>query len=618
VAAAAVGLAVLGVWAFHPFGCWPVFGLTVAGAVFLPVAPDLAGRVLRLGAWFFGFGLAAWLIPFPAGLSRAGLLAALVAGGLAWAALRRTRPLRPEIPLEQGLVLIPLAVAGLVAYRGFFLARTGYDVVRILAQSWDRASHYYMAALTRSEGALIWSLPAAADGTGYGFTEYPPAYAAAAATLMDLVRPVTGAPGLGGFATYLHVFGLISVALGLMAAAGVLVATGDRSRHPAPVFAALAAGMAVVLGPVAAGVPFGHDNFAFAVVLAFAAWAGAFRLRHLWRPGEVALVVAGVAGAACTWTPLGVVAALFAVVALVRGTALSPRGHGAATVAGTAAVVALGAVPTLVIGSRLLRRVPAGDLLTAVGGVGKPTAATTILAFLTLLAAYLALRRLPRVPEADRARAGALALTLGVVGVVWFGAAVAQYVAEETVLYYLAKLGAGLTMLTLPVALATGALWCAHAPAERPPGRLVLSLAALVGLVFFGPPVTPAVLGLDRAYPAEAVEIDEATDPDYLPAMERALATPEGEIAVVAFTPWAVPVSGDTMSAASLRLAYTQGTATLLNEVMAAASGTWPELVDVLRPYLADGRATLIVPPWALAEVQAAAGTLADRVTTWG
>jgi hypothetical protein len=436
---------------------------------------------------------------------------------------------------------------------------------------------------------------------------------------MDLVAP-RGAPVTDDVAVYLHAFGLIMVGLAVTCAAAAISLLGDQAPAWLVTAVGLVVGMSFVTGPGASGLTTGFDNFGYAVAMVFVAWCGAARLRDLWDLDGLSLVLAGIVGAGCAWTPLGAVAGAGLIVALATGGLASPRGRPGSQVVGCVVAALVSAAVLLVVSLVMVRSIPVADLATIEGGVQRLPSATIVRTLAALVLALIGL-----IAHGRRAAPPSRGRLVGLTGLVvvcllaWWGAGWAQYADLGQLRYYIAKLGNGLVMLGLPVAVAAIALWAAPWLVARPAARARWSLLAVpVALLAFGSPVPLPALSDDRPYPDAATLVKPGGDPQWRAALEAAQRLPLDQVVIVARQPSTLEVAEETMAASVMRLAYTYETIAVETAFLDGRVTTWEQLIAKIAPLVQSGRATLVVPPDQLDAVRQAVGAdQAGAVVSW-
>ncbi|MDR1214400.1 MAG: hypothetical protein LBK54_10025 [Propionibacteriaceae bacterium] len=624
----AVGAVVLALWIWHPLASYATVPFLILAALWLPSAADLAGRVLRIGAWGLGFSVTLWLIPLPTWLPRAGLIVALVAGSLAGNLVRRWRGglartlwcLRPPAPGYQVLALGGVALAGLVAYRKFLLATHLETAVDLLMRYWDHSSHFFMADIMRDRSQMIAQLGPAPDGSAYMFDEYPAAFQGNLALLMDLVRG-SAPTGLADVPVFIQGLGLVMIGLAVLATAAVLTVLAGRLPAWGSLLIATIAGMTFVTGPGTIAVMEGHDNFPFALAMVVVAWAGAMGLRRLWSPDALSIALAGVVGATCTWTPLGVLAAGLVLAGLCGGCRLSPVGAGVSRVVTSIVLVLVSAITCGIVTWRVVSQIQATELFSIMTRAHRaPT--QTVVAVIALLTVSLAAWALTEPTNPWRRRLLWIDGTLLAAAGVWAVAATIQYRRVGEVLYYLAKFGNGLIAIAIPVALASWGLWFASrkaAPADPVGQRPVWNwLALTVALPVFGSPLNLPMLGSGAIPAIEATRGSGAGASALVAATELAQLQPPQRVVIWAPDPTPITITMQTMTVNSLRPLYTDLGHDLLVSLLEAAPTTWDETVETVHPWLTDGTAVLIVPPDQLTAARQAADPAArDAIISW-
>lgn len=367
VAGAGAGAVVLGLDVLEVWRGWVGAAVVLVALLALPVARDLAGRVLLTGTILVGWWPLTWWVPAPGQLTRIGLGLAVVAAVLAWYATGGPGRLRRLVPRWAPTDLVWLGAGAVTAwlYRPWLAPGSSAGALQLMLPGWDHSAHFNITAMQRRFGSVISQAPAAPAGDTWSYGSYPQSGHSLVATLVDLQ---SGPGGALDPADYTRAVALMWVGLVAIAAAGVVALPWLRRRWwiAAPAVAGLTA--VLVLGPGASTL---RDGFPpYLVVLGLVAV-----LPFLVLPAErvvdpVRLLAIGGAliGIAHGWT-LALALALPIVLAL-----LLPLGRARWRASGAAWAVAIGVVlATAAIGLEAYLMVAGGvslaEMVTIGGGV---------------------------------------------------------------------------------------------------------------------------------------------------------------------------------------------------------------------------------------------------------
>lgn len=596
----------------------PVHGTAaVVGAALLvlalPTSRILSRRIVLGGSLLLGLIPLLWWVPLPlGGLGRAGLLLALLVGGLAaWLVVggrrdvpRRARALLPRIaPVDTVPLLATAASAAVVS--SWFRARTGPAALAALLPGWDNSAHVDMVEMLLRHGVTVDRLGAAPLGETWQFADYPQGYHAVVATLIEAmgVPPLTD-PG-AALVGYLHAEAWIVVLLGGLLAAAVCSLPTLR-RRPAvalPAAALLVAGF--VTGPGASAFAGGFPNFVFAAALAACLPLLVASMPRVAIPLHVAAMGALLVGVADSWILLLAVAAPAAAVLAfpatrVRWRASRRRWWQTGIVLGIAALAVL--VPV-----NVLSGLSAGATLVIPGGIQDADPALAVaVAFAAIALCLLGTARAPHawlalVPSTGLAAATALGA--------W------QLHSAGSLSYYFYKLLIGVELVSLAVVvvgLSQVRLGTA-APGVRTTGRRFARRAAtVIAATLAAAQVTGFTLTGHHEY--SAAPTPPAPFSSTLDAAALRVDTPRVTV-LLATSPvsqlnaqqWYLALTGRWTTAAN-----DEATRTLLAPGTDEA-GTVAALLD------GDRTAVVLVDPSRLAAVRQAAGTAerARRVLSW-
>ncbi len=459
--------------------------LTVALLLVLlvPTSRLLSRRILLAGAYSAGLVPALWWLPLPLGsVGRAGLLLAALAGGTTgWLLFGGAGGLRPRarslLPRLAPVDALPLAAAAVTTWvtRAWIRVPDGATALAALLPGWDNSAHFDMVHMIRMRGLTVDRLGAAPGGEAWQFDQYPQAYHAVVATLMELFgSPSLATPG-AELVAFTRAQAWLLVLLAAMLAAAVCSLPRLRRNPGLALVAAVLLVAAFVVGPGGAGIAEGFPNFVFACALTACVpllVATVPRVPLPWHVAAIGGLLAGVAGA---WVLMLVVAGPAAAVLLLptrRSRWRATRRAWTATGVALAATVVGVLAPLHVLGG-----LDAGTVLVTPGGISAPE--TGLVVALALGAAALCLW--PSRPGSALGRhavAPIAGLTAAVVLAWW------QLHNAGQLSYYFFKLLTGVELTSLAVAaLALTGLGRATAGDGHRPARTRKVSAAVLAAV---------------------------------------------------------------------------------------------------------------------------------------
>lgn len=623
---------------------WPLVVASAIVAFMIPASAEAGRRIFLIACVFLGTPPLVWWLPLPLeGMSRMGVLLALVAGSLTALVVGRWIPLRVLLPRFR---LADVLIAGVVAFTGWTVlpllrVGDGETAIRVLGNGWDFAAHFNMAQMIRRLGSLSEFASPGPYGPWF-YADYPKGFHAAVAMLTEATvgTRVTGAEAeLVGF---VHATAVLAVATVTMLCAG-LVSLPQLRRSPlraTPLVATVV--LAYTLGPGGAGlVPFGFPNFLLAVALLACIPLIVIPMERIGQAWPTVALSGAIAGIAHNWVLL-----LFVAVAALLPVLLPPRRRrwptsrsGWLTLAGVtifALLCLLAAVSTLTTGTTLT---DAATLLVTPGGFAAGSLTEMLLPPVIAIVVCGALwwggtRRARRTTDgaAVRAAASAVVPIVGLIGLA--GLAGFQLVRAGEISYYFYKAGVGIQLVCVVVAVAAIAVLIprAHRAAHR--GALVTAaVAATCLLAVSSGVVNPTSEGVNIRRPPglETRGRWESSSPDVGTASEEeAVAALRAASTVATDAPYFyVPSSLD--GGTGPRLA---------NQWLFALTGRWSgaafEVIQALwgddvpstnRPIRpaeavkqiqrADPDAVIVVPPEALDPLRDDPGVDAGRLVTW-
>ena len=433
--------------------------------VTVPTATGLSRRLAVNGSLLIGWTQVLWWVHWPLPVDHGAAIAAVAVGCTVPVLARRRRS--PGVRLLPGLrttdLLPPLgAVAAAVTMWSWAFAGSSRRALTMMLPGADNYAHFHMFATIRTHGAVTTSLPAAPDGGGWGFDEYPQGFHALAATLSELVQPHLG-PGTAMPLAYAHAVSLV-VVLGVITLVAAIVSLPGVSTRPEVAIPAVTLTLTAYLWKPGQDVlADGFANFWLAAAaVATALLLGLAPSRRVSVP-ETAAVVGLVLLVAHAWAPTAVIAgpAALAVLSPWRHTLRRGGGRRLAVVLVVSVLGALGVLKAVVA---LLTQVDVGTLVTAIGGVH---GANPLPPFVLLVVGLGVCSRAPRVlrrhgeeDAAGRLRWVALAILAGFgLGAVLL---VAQFDTIGTSSYYFLKFFIGYDLVLAAVVPALCAMLVAY------------------------------------------------------------------------------------------------------------------------------------------------------------
>ncbi|MFZ2164506.1 MAG: hypothetical protein WAV45_03500 [Propionibacteriaceae bacterium] len=584
---AGVGAALCALVAVSPMPWWVKVAILALGALMVPTAKHLSGRILLASTTLFGSSLVVWLLPLRLlGLSHGMFLALVVGflagGSLGWAWRRgNLAAMAPEVAWLDAVPLASIA-ASIVQLRRMLFVHDLPTALTMVIEHWDNSSHIYITRLLRETGQLQIFNGLAFDGTPWGFANYPSGYHATVASVMDIVTSPSGTDVLGEVLGFWHVVGLLLIVVAVGCVAAVTATPLARQRPWVGFVAGTWMLVLFLLGPALFPVGDGHQNIPVCFLGMCAVFSAMLGADRVWQPREVGLAVAGVVAAAGAWAPLGALAGV-AAVAIALPFARDRWVGSRTTVATCVAMVTTGAVALAAIAKWATSGVSGEVLFTAKGGVKTLDGGLQYfvvgalgLAWLTTIAVAWSERR----QSGPRARLVILGLApLGALAIYLYSGH-EQIRAIGELRYYVQKVGVSATIIAL-LFLVFCALYLAP-PRERVltsvgQRRWIGALLVALSLFAFGTPIMnpyfPDALapGLGAFSPATL-----ASEGDLLAAMLTASKDVPEDQHLVLLTPKLGPITGARYMVVleAVRGTYTDGSSQLNNKsVLGTGSG---------------------------------------------
>jgi hypothetical protein len=462
----------------------PALALLVVLALALPTSRSLSRRILLTGALGLGWVPMLWWWPLPVGeLGRAGLLLAATAGLLGgWVTggphpAQRLRRLLPRLRIVD---LFPLLAGAVSAWMlsAWIQVRGGVAALSLMLPGWDNSVHAFITTMIRLHGTTMENLPKAPDGSLWAAHEYPQAFHAICATLIELMAsPRIGTPSqeTAGFA---RATGLVMVVVVTMMVAGICALPRLRRRPGLALPAASLVTAGFLAGPGIGALDNGQMNFVLGTALVGVAALIAWPMARPVLPLHLAALGGALVGVAHNWALLLVMAAPTALAPLLPLRRRRWQASRTAWLLGVAVVLAT--AYGILRAAELLAQVPSGTaMLSYSGGIVIPQLGMVLaIAFAAAATCLAAVRVLPgRAPALALVPVGGLATMAAV--------AVQQLQVKPTVQYYFWKLAIGVELATLVLLAAAAATMIAanarSATGRRPPRpRWVAAIAAVV------------------------------------------------------------------------------------------------------------------------------------------
>lgn len=371
-AGAGAGAVVLGLDLLHVWQGWPGPVAVVVAVLALPVARDLAGRLVLTGTILVGWWPLTWWVAAPGHLSRVGLGLAVVAVVLGWFLAGERGRLRRLIPRWAGTDLLWVGAGVFAAwlYRPWLAPGSSAGALQLMLPGWDHSAHFSITAMQRRFGTVISMAPPAPVGDTWSYSRYPQSGHSLVATVLDLQN---GPGGAIDPADYTRAVGLLWVALVVLAVAGVVALPWLRRRWWVAAPAAAAITAVLVLGPGASTLRDGFPPYLVVLGLLAVLPFLALPADRVVDPIRLLAVGGALIGIAHGWT-LALALALPMVVAMLLPLRRS-RWGASATAWGAAVVVvlataAIGVAAYLMVagGVALSEMVTIGGGVTVVGG----------------------------------------------------------------------------------------------------------------------------------------------------------------------------------------------------------------------------------------------------------
>ena len=584
---AAAGAAMCGFVVTSPVPWGVKVAILALGALMVPTAKHLSGRILWASVALFGSSLVVWLLPLRLLGQSQGMFLALVVGLLAggsmgWAWRRgNVLSVAPEIAWLDVVPLASIAVS-IVQLRRMLFVHDIPTALTMVIEHWDNSSHIYITRLLRESGQLQIFNGLSFDGTPWGFANYPSGYHATVASVMDVVTTPSGTDVMGELLGFWHVVALLLIVVAVGCVAAVTATPMARKRPWVGTVAGAWMLVLFFLGPAFFPIADGHQNIPMCFLGVCAVFSAVLAADRVWQPLEVGLAVAGVVAAAGAWAPLGALAGV-AAVAVVLPFARDRWVGSRTTVTTCVVMVTTGAIALAAIAKWATSGVGGDVLLTAKGGVKTLdggfqyfVAGALGLAWLTMIAVAWSERHRPgpriRLVLAGLAPLGAQAIYL------YSGHEQIRAIGELR--YYVQKLGVSATIIAL-LYLVFCALYLAP-PRDRVVAtvsqrRWIGTLLIAISLFAFGTPIMnpyfPGSLapGLGAFGPATL-----ASEGELLATMLTASKDVPDDQHLVVLTPRLGPITGARYMVVleSVRGTYTDGSSELNNKsVLSTGSG---------------------------------------------
>ena len=477
--------------------------LMLAGVLFLlfPTAKVLSQRILFNGLIVTGLIPLSWWIPERfVGVDHGTLLLAALAGLLSWWILSahsirpRLHRLLPRARVIDALPFLAAVMSALSLYT-MLTIRVAADALSIMMSRWDYNSHFSIYYMIRSNGGVIPTIPTAADGTAWGFGEYPQGFHSLLATVSQILRPRIVSLD-SELVSYINLQAACSVFTVLMVVAGMCALPAVRRRQAIMATGVAVASAAWIYGPGSIPVYEGFANFYLACGMATATVLALLTFQRRIPVIGVVTVGAGLVGIANNWLLL---LSLVAVVLLAklwviwRGLKSYSRRWLILT-ASAAGLTLLGvALPVLQI-APLIRSSQA--ILEATGGIAFPDFGLALMTLATALVLGICNRSAVERTEWPRLKQQRRDVSLAAVGLlvpialcIWL--AVTQSLQNGEISYYFYKYLVAVLLLAWPLSVAAAAplipVRQRREPAYHRPGRTAaLGLLAMTATQVFG------------------------------------------------------------------------------------------------------------------------------------
>lgn len=413
-ASSAAFTAVVAIRALGGMSGWAYLVVLALVLLLLPLGWTFSQRILLSIVGLAGSAPFMWWfksdVPYlDRGTVTLGLAAAALVGTLLYTPMRGLS-FRRFLPEFRGVDILPLAAAAVSTWvvQGLLFTKTLESTLNILVRSWDYAPHFNMFQMIRSHGAVIPVLSPPDDGTQWSAVSYPQGYHSILASLAEIVAGSSRGDTSTELMLFLRLVAVVTV-LGT-----VLVVSAMTSlpvfRHRlvfALPFVALT-GTAWTVGPGSIPVFGAFPNFALAVALCIAV-VTLTQLRGVVHPAATSIaLISALTAVAHGWVLLLL---LCAPACIVYGGHLLSRRFNLGWKALLVQYVVIGAGAVGVLGAFWqLRKMSAGEVLTAVGGIAKADAGVAVLAIMGNSLVILAMYTLDKRRSAGAGRANIMVL----------------------------------------------------------------------------------------------------------------------------------------------------------------------------------------------------------------
>ncbi|MBO9555489.1 hypothetical protein [Cellulomonas sp.] len=488
-----------------------LLALLAVATLLVPTSRELSRRILVAGPVLLG-GLPMlwwWKLPLADVGGHAGLLLALLVGGVgAWLLagprpLRRARLLLPRVRWVDGVLAVAVLVAAWVYLPSLRPSSPEVALSRLL-RGWDNSAHFDMASMLYHHGVVISHIEPGPLGQ-WSYAQYPQGFHTVTATVMEaLLGPGADAdPGVV-LATYARSMTLVVLLAVAMVLAGICSLPALR-RRPFVAFPALMFVVATfTLGPGGMLLHDGFPNFIVAVAFVSAIPLLVVQMTRPLSPVFLAALGGAAVGIAHNWSLLLSMGALGVVAVFFPRTRLRWTTDRRAWVA--PAVITLITLVGLAQAWTMLRHQPGlGNLLGIGGGVTPVPLGQLVLTSVGAVAACVFLlvqNRRPHGPWSGDAVRTAWTGLVPLAGI-GFAAALAftQIRAQGDVAYYFWKYSIAVELvssvvLVVALVMALRPVGVRRTVGVRAVGACALVVTGVAALLVYGlPKVLPTSLG---------------------------------------------------------------------------------------------------------------------------
>jgi hypothetical protein len=467
----------------------PALVFAVLLVVVLPTARVLSQRILFNGLITAGMVPLSWWLPERfLGIDHGTLLLASLSGVLAWWVFsgqvwaRRARRLLPRTRWVDSIPFLAALLSAL-SLGTMLAARSPLDVLSILTSRWDYQSHFSIYYMIRSHGEVIPTIPLGADGTTWGFAEYPQGFHALLATVSEIVRPSIASLD-SELTAFIHLQAGVTALTVLIVTAGLCSIPAVRRRPALTATGTAIAVAAWVYGPGSIPAYEGFANFYLACGMATATVLALLTFQRRVPVVGVAAVSAGLVSICNNWLLLVTLVAMVLVTRLVA--VVRQRSGYSRTwwiLSGLICAVSLVgmALPVIQI-SPLIKQ--SQNILGAQGGIAFPDFGLALLAIVLALVLGFANRSMSSRTRSWKLRAERLDISRAAMGLfipialcIWL--AVSQSIQSGAISYYFYKYLIALLLLAWPLAAAAAA---ALLPPAMPADKSTRSYGLAAGL----------------------------------------------------------------------------------------------------------------------------------------